>query len=50
MTVAGGNGFASAANQLAWAVGVALDGSGNLYVADNYNHRVQRWAPGPPGS
>ena len=26
--------------------GVAVDGSGNVYVADSNNNRVQRWAPG----
>jgi hypothetical protein len=44
--VAGGNGFGSGANQLATPSGVALDGSGNVYVADTLNDRVQRWAPG----
>jgi DNA-binding beta-propeller fold protein YncE len=28
---------------------VALDSSGNLYIADNGNNRVQRWAPGATG-
>ena len=26
--------------------GVYVDGSGNIYVADVYNHRIQKWAPG----
>lgn len=25
--------------------GVALDGSGNIYVADTYNDRIQKWTP-----
>jgi sugar lactone lactonase YvrE len=46
VTVAGGNGYGSAANQLAYPYGVALDSSRNVYVADLNNARVQRWAPG----
>ena len=46
VTVAGGNGQGSAANQLYLPVGVAVDSSGNVYVADTWNHRVQEWAPG----
>ena len=46
VTVAGGNGQGSAANQFNFPFGVALDDSGNVYVADTNNHRVQRWAPG----
>jgi len=46
VTVAGGNLAGSAANQLNWPHGVALDAAGNLYVADTFNNRVQRWAPG----
>jgi sugar lactone lactonase YvrE len=49
VTVAGGNGYGSAANQLDNPVAVALDSNGDLYVADEDNDRVQRWAPGPPG-
>lgn len=26
--------------------GMAIDKVGNIYVADQFNHRVQRWAPG----
>ena len=46
VTVAGGNGYGSAANQLNRPEGVALDAEGNVYVADTFNYRVQRWAPG----
>ena len=45
ITVAGGNGSGSAANQLS-PYGIVVDGSGNLYVADTDNHRVQKWIPG----
>ncbi len=45
-TVAGGNGSGSGPDQLSGPAGVAVDGAGNLYVADTSNERVQRWAPG----
>ena len=45
-TVAGGNGWGSAANQLANPNGIAVDASGNVYVADSQNRRIQKWAPG----
>jgi sugar lactone lactonase YvrE len=45
-TVAGGNGRGSAPNQLSQPSDVFVDGAGNLYVADNFNDRIQRWAPG----
>lgn len=44
--VAGGNGGGSAMNQLNLPYGVAVDGPGNVYVADSGNNRVQKWAPG----
>jgi sugar lactone lactonase YvrE len=46
ITVAGGNGFGTANNQLYSASGVAVDAAGNVYVADQFNARVQKWAPG----
>jgi len=46
LTVAGGNGAGSAANQLALPLNVAVDADGNVYVADASNDRVQKWAPG----
>ena len=46
-TVAGGNvDWGDAANQLYRPYGIALDASGNLYIADTENHRIQKWAPG----
>ena len=45
-TVAGGNGLGAEANQLQNTYGVYVDGSGNVYVVDKYNDRIQRWAPG----
>ena len=44
VTVAGGNGQGSLANQFSNPSGLAVDGSGNLYVADKENHRVQKCA------
>jgi sugar lactone lactonase YvrE len=46
VTVAGGNGNGSAANQLSHPMDVAVDKNGNIYVTDNGNARVQKWAPG----
>ena len=45
-TVAGGNGNGSAANQLYSPIGIFVDASGNTFVADFLNHRIQKWAPG----
>jgi sugar lactone lactonase YvrE len=42
-TKAGGNGFGSSANQLASPSGVFIDDNGVVYVADRYNHRVQKF-------
>ena len=38
--------WGDAANQLYRPYGIALDASGNLYIADTENHRIQKWAPG----
>ena len=46
MTVAGGNGGGGNSSQLSWPSGVARDKDGNIYIADTYFHRVQKWAPG----
>ena len=45
-TVAGGNGYGSAANQLHNPYGIALDASWNIYIVDRINHRIQKWEPG----
>ena len=47
-TVAGGNGFGSASNQLGFPSGVFVDGAGNLYVADQNNNRIQQFGPNTP--
>ena len=43
----GGDGGAATEAQFAWPIGLALDGSGNLYVADSGNHRIR--VIRPPG-
>lgn len=45
-TVAGGNGEGDAANQLAYPEGIFLAADGSLYIAELYNNRIQKWAPG----
>ncbi len=46
-TVAGGNGLGSGSNQLYRPSGVYVSKkTGDIYIADEYNHRIQRWSPG----
>jgi hypothetical protein len=46
-TVAGSASISGgAANQLNQPNGVYVDTSGNIYIADSYNNRVQKWTPG----
>ena len=42
--VAGGNGNGSNNNQFSSPRGIHVDSSGNIYVADQSNHRVMKWA------
>ena len=44
----GGDGGAAVAAQLNLPVGVALDGAGNLYIADRSNNRIRKVGPPPP--
>ena len=46
VTVAGGNGDGAAANQLSGPSDVFADASGDVFVVDANNERVQEWAPG----
>src|SRR5438132_4420345 len=46
ITVVGETSCCSAANQLSYPAGVFLDATGNIFVADAGNNRIQRWAPG----
>ena len=42
----GGYSSGNATNQLNNPIGIHVDSSGNIYVADQSNHRVMKWAPG----
>ncbi|HEX5151042.1 MAG TPA: Calx-beta domain-containing protein [Parafilimonas sp.] len=47
LIVAGGNGQGSGDNQLDNSyIGIKADAQGNIYITDQNNHRVQKWAPG----
>ncbi len=45
VTVAGGNGQGSNANQLGNFIQVCVDGSGNIYVCDELNNRILEFPP-----
>lgn len=40
-----GDGGPGSLAQLNWPGGLALDGAGNLYIADSFNHRVRKLLP-----
>jgi sugar lactone lactonase YvrE len=44
--VAGGQGEGDGLTQLSNPQGVIVDQSGNIYVADSWNHRIMRWPKG----
>jgi len=46
ITVAGGNDAGPAANQLNAPNDLFVDAGGNLYIADQGNYRIVKWAPG----
>lgn len=46
VTVAGGNGAGSTANQLNQPQSLHIDNNGNLYVADKNNNRIQKFPAG----
>jgi sugar lactone lactonase YvrE len=41
-----GDGSPAASAQLNYPTGVAVDSSGNLYIADEFNHRIRKVTPG----
>ena len=49
VTVAGGNGRGDAANQLSSPSGVMVSATGDIYIADTGNSRVQKWMQGKTG-
>jgi gliding motility-associated-like protein len=46
ITVAGGNGQGINNNQLFLPTGIFVDAQGNMYIADQSNNRIMKWAPG----
>ena len=44
-TVAGTGTSGSGSTQLSAPTGLFIDGRGNIFVADNGNHRIQKWMP-----
>jgi gliding motility-associated-like protein len=46
ITVAGRDATGSDPNHFDGPYGIYVDAFGNVYVADNFNNRIQKWAPG----
>src|SRR5205823_4385723 len=47
ITVAGGNGYGSAANQFKYPGGVFVDPRGDIFVSDGGNNRIQKFVSLP---
>ncbi|CAF5139852.1 unnamed protein product, partial [Rotaria sp. Silwood1] len=45
-TVAGGNGYGNATNQLSWPEGLFVDDDQTMIIADPGNHRIVQWKMG----
>jgi sugar lactone lactonase YvrE len=41
--IVGGNGKGEQSDQLNCPYGLSFDRDGNLYIADSYNHRIQKF-------
>ena len=50
VTVAGGNGYGSALNQLYYPHGFFVDDAGNIYVSDSRNNRILKFPAGSTSS
>jgi hypothetical protein len=48
VVIGGGRGRGSAANQIGFSTGIAVDGLGDVFIGDADNYRVQLWTPGAP--
>jgi sugar lactone lactonase YvrE len=44
----GGDGMGAAVATINFPTGLALDGEGNLILADTFNHRIRKLTPQPP--
>ncbi len=45
-TIAGNSVEGSNDDEFRYPSGIAVDVAGNIYIADQFNHRVQKWIPG----
>ena len=45
-TVAGTAVEGNSEDEFRYPSGIAVDAAGNIYIADQFNHRVQKWMPG----
>ena len=43
LTICGGNGGGDKLNQFSNPGGICIDKCQNIFIADNYNHRIVRW-------
>ncbi|CAF4966387.1 unnamed protein product, partial [Rotaria socialis] len=46
VTIAGGNGYGNATNQLYWPQGLFVDDDQTVVIADTYNDRIMQWKNG----
>lgn len=46
IVIIGNNGYGAAANQLSSPEDFFMDATGNFYISDYYNYRIQKWTPG----
>ncbi|CAF2152048.1 unnamed protein product, partial [Rotaria magnacalcarata] len=46
VTIAGGNGWGDATNQLYYPYGLLVDDDQTVFIADMWNHRIMQWKNG----